>query len=185
MNAPTDESPDADVRRMFRMAAGEEAALREIVEAWKTPLINYFYRSLGSREEAEELAQTTFLRLYRSASRYQPRAKFSTYLFHIARRLLLNAIRNRRRHPVTPTDPVRLRSMELSGPDSRGSEIEEVFQMALSELPENQRSALLLWKQQEMSYRQIAEVLETSESSVKTWIFRGREQLRQQMKDLL
>lgn len=79
-----------DEALMLRVGAGDETALEILIDRWKNPLINFFYRSLRSVEESEDLAQMVYLRLYRSAPRYKPTAKFSTYLFHIARRLLIN-----------------------------------------------------------------------------------------------
>ena len=177
--------PDADSALMLRVREGDERALAELIDKWKTPLVNFFYRSLGSYGQAEDLAQMTFVRIYRSASRYEPKAKFSTYLFHIARRLLINEYRHRQRKPLETVDPAELPAVcdDTAGRDV--SEIEEAFNQALANLPEKHATALLLLKQQELSYEEIAEMMDASVGAVKTWIFRARTQLKEELKNIL
>ena len=173
-----------DEALMLRVGAGDETALEILIDRWKNPLINFFYRSLRSVEESEDLAQMVYLRLYRSAPRYKPTAKFSTYLFHIARRLLINEYRRRQRKPLQTVDPADLRASTPGRNDLRILEIEEAFSAALKGLPENQSTAILLLKQQELSYREIADIMEATESAVKTWIFRARKHLKKEVKIL-
>ena len=173
-----------DEALMLRVGAGDETALEILIDRWKNPLINFFYRSLRSVEESEDLAQMVYLRLYRSAPRYKPTAKFSTYLFHIARRLLINEYRRRQRKPLQIVDPADLRASTPGRNDLRILEIEEAFSAALKGLPENQSTAILLLKQQELSYREIADIMEATESAVKTWIFRARQHLKEEVKIL-
>lgn len=175
----------ADIALMQRLATGDETALTPLIERWKTPLINFFYRSLRSYESAEDLSQVVFVRIYRAAPKYQPTAKFSTYLFHIARRLLINEFRRQQRKPLDSVDPSELRAVDLDDSGREVREIEEAFHLALVDLPENQRTAILLLKQQQLSYQEIAEIMDASESAVKTWIFRARQFLKQALKDLV
>jgi RNA polymerase sigma-70 factor, ECF subfamily len=176
---------DADSALMMRVREGDEKALAELIDKWKTPLINFFYRSLGSYGPAEDLAQMTFVRIYRSASRYEPRAKFSTFLFHVARRLLINEYRHRQRKPLETVDPMELPAVS-DGDDGRGlAEIEEAFNQAIGNLPEKHATALLLLKQQELSYEEIAEMMDASVGAVKTWIFRARAQLKEELRSVL
>ena len=179
------DDPVADETLMLRIGKGDEEALRILIDHWKTPLINFFYRSLQSVEEAEDLTQMVYLRIYRSAPRYQPTAKFSTYLFLIARRLLINEYRRRQRKPLQTVDPAELRASTPGRDQLNILEIEEAFNDALKNLPENQRMAILLLKQQQLSYREIAQIMEATESGVKTWIFRARQHLRKELRDLL
>lgn len=175
---------DEDTRRMRAIAAGDESALRALILRWQQPLVSFLYRSCGSLDDAEELAQATFVRLYQAAGRYEARAKFSTYLFHIARRLMLNHLRSRQRKPAEPTPPEELPlCAEDPRPSQRARELEEIFEQALATLPEKQRTALLLLKQQELSYEEIAEAMNASLGAVKTWIHRAREQLRQHLQN--
>lgn len=177
---------DEDVSLMMAMAQGNEAAFTQLVRKWQSPVINFFYRSTGSRETAEDLAQVLFIRLFRAAARYTPTARFSSYLFSIARRLLINEYRRARRKPETVIDPGDFATVRSDSEDSgRLSEIEEAFQHALQSLPENHRAAILLLQQQDLSYEEIADALGTTESSVKTWIFRARQKLKHLLKDHL
>ena len=91
---PTD--PDAEL--MLRVKNGDLGAFEGLVEKYKGPIINLMYRMVRDAEEAEDLAQTVFLRVFQSAERYEASAKFSTWIFTIARRLCLNEIRRRGRH---------------------------------------------------------------------------------------
>lgn len=182
---PEISTQDLDVELMRRLAAGNHQAMGQLVERWQSPLINFFYRSLQSHQEAEDLAQILFVKLYKAAPRYQPTAKFSTFLFSIARRLLINEYRRAQRKPVDVTDPAELTGSVSGRIDLEQMEIEEAFQHAIQDLPENQRSAILLFKQQELSYQEIADILDTTESSVKTWIFRARQKLKASLKEQL
>jgi RNA polymerase sigma-70 factor, ECF subfamily len=187
MSEPVAIPIDDDIRLMFEVAGGDSEALRALIDKWKKPLINFFYRSLGSYTESEDLAQQVFIKLYRASSRYEARAKFSTFLFHIARRVLLNEFRRKKRKPVEYIDPQEFYYEESEDPEvqRRLKEIEEVFQMAIKSLPEKHRTALLLYKQQQLSYQEIGEIMKANENAVKTWIHRARTQLRQEMEGLL
>ncbi len=176
---------DEDILLMRRVATGEDAAMALLVNRWKGPLLRFFHRSLRSRADAEELTQITFLKIYRAADRYYPAAKFSTYLFTIARRVLLDEHKRRARHPVDPTDPEELRiDVEPEG-KLRRSELEEALEQCLQEIPENQSTALLLRVQSELAYEEIADIMKASQGAVKTWIHRARKHLRDNLKQLL
>ena len=176
---------EEDIALMKRVATGEDAALALLVDRWQKPLLRFFHRSLRSLADAEELAQTTFLKLYRAAERYKPSAKFSTYLFTIARNVLLDEIKYRSRRPVDPTDPAELRVQEQLKNTPRSSEVEEALEQCLQALPENQRTALLLRVQRELSYDEIATIMKAGNGAVKTWIHRARNHIRQNLKQLL
>lgn len=188
---------DPDAALMLRVKQGDTVAFTELVDKYKQPVINLIYRTLRDATEAEDLAQNVFVQVYRSAHRYRISAKFSTWLFTIARNLSLNEIRRRSRHPADSLDaphPAQeeqpFRQFEdrktFSPPDRLlQGELEEKIEHALAELPENQRTALLLCRQEELSYEQIAEVLGCSLSATKSLIHRGRETLRQKLKPYL
>jgi len=183
MPAELAQGADPDAALMLEVAAGNDQALRMLIEKWQKPLVNFFYRSLGSVEQSEDLAQMVFIRIYRAAARYEPSAKFSTYLFHIARRLLINEYRRQTRKPLDAVDPSELTGSTPGRDKLRLMEIEEAFSRALEGLPENQRTAILLLKQQELSYEQIAQTMDASESAVKSWIHRARQKLKQELSD--
>ena len=187
--AARDESADSrieadsgeDHRCMARLAEGDTHALRPIFDRWKLPLLSYFYRALGSHADAEDLALQTFERVYRAAGRYRPDAKFSTWLFTIARRELLHEMRRRRRKPVEPVAPGDLEWIGLDALEidrSRAAELEEQLLVALQQLPERQRSALLLASAGDLSHAQIAASLGVSENNLNVILHRARQALR-------
>jgi RNA polymerase sigma-70 factor (ECF subfamily) len=185
---------EPDAALMLRVKEGDSAAFTELVDKYKQPVMNLVARMLRDQTEAEDVAQNVFVQVYRSAHRYEMTAKFSTWLFTIARNLCLNEIRRRARHPTE--------SMDASHPDSGEqplhqfedtrsfgppenllqSELEEKTAEAIAQLPENQRLALLLCRQQDLSYEDIAKVLNCSVSATKSLIFRGRETLKARLK---
>lgn len=174
---------DIDSTCLKALAKGDPSLFPSLVERWQARLINFFYRSTQNRTDAEDLAQETFLDLYRSAARYQNKDKFTAFIFTLARRRLIDSYRKRACRPLDFVDPTDSFIKQHSTPADHSHEIEAAFQSALATLPENQRSAMLLLQQQGLSYDEIAESLNASLSSVKTWIHRARIHLRQQLKD--
>jgi RNA polymerase sigma-70 factor (ECF subfamily) len=175
-------SVDESAVLMNRVASGDETALTNLIDKWQIPLFRFFHRSLRSHADSEELTQLVFIKLYGSAHRYKPTAKFSTYLFTIARNLLLDEIKRRERRPIDIVDPAELK---LSTPGRNPlDDIEEALGICLERLPEAHRTALLLRVQRELSYKEIAGIMKASESVVKTWIHRARQQARKALDDL-
>jgi len=192
---PSNLDPDAVL--MLRVKQGDTAAFTELVEKYKQPVMNLAYRTLRDATEAEDLAQNVFVQVYKSAPRYKSTAKFSTWLFTIARNLCLNEIRRRSRHPADSLDAPHpdqddqpLQQFEdkktFSPPETLlQGELAQNIDRALADLPENQRSAILLCRQDELSYEEIAEVLGCSVSATKSLIHRGRETLKERLKAYL
>ena len=188
---------DPDAALMLRVKQGDTAAFAQLVEKFKQPVINLAYRTLRDLTEAEDLAQNVFVQVYKSARRYEASAKFSTWLFTITRNLCLNEIRRRTRHPAESLDQTHTESDEqpLHQVEDKGvasppqqllqGELEEKILEVLAELPENQRTALLLCRQEDLSYEEIAEVLGCSLSATKSLIHRGRETLKLRLKPYL
>jgi RNA polymerase sigma-70 factor (ECF subfamily) len=189
--------PDPDAALMLRVKQGDRDAFEELVEKYKQPVMNLVYRTLPDATEAEDLAQHVFLQVFKSAQRYEVSAKFSTWLFTIARNLCLNEIRRRSRHPAQSLDetfndnedqPVRQveDTKTFSPPDSLlHGELEAKIEQALAELPEKQRTALLMCRGDDFSYEDIALVLHCSVSATKSLIHRGRETLKEKLKPYL
>lgn len=188
---------DPDAALMLRVKQGDTAAFTALVEKYKQPVMNLAWRTLRDETEAEDLAQNVFVQAWKSAERYQATAKFSTWLFTIARNLCFNEIRRRVRHPAESLDQTRDDSEEqplhqvvdkriAPAPDEmlRG-ELEAKVDEALTALPENQRTALLLCRQEELSYEEIAEVLGCSLSATKSLIHRARETIKARLKPYL
>ena len=191
------DSLDPDAALMLRVKQGDSAAFTTLVEKYKQPVMNLAFRTLRDETEAEDLAQTVFVQAWKSAARYQPTAKLSTWLFTIARNLCLNEIRRRKRHPAESLDQTRDDADDqpsLQVEDRRSSaapddllrgELETKVDEALSALPENQRTALLLCRQEELSYDEIAAVLGCTLSATKSLIHRARETLKARLKPYL
>jgi RNA polymerase sigma-70 factor, ECF subfamily len=175
--------PDEDGAVLRRAAGGDEQSWQQLFDRWKKPLLSYFYRSLGSMPDAEDLTLDVFVRLNRAAGTYEPRARFSTFLFHIARNVLLNEFRRRHRKPAQPVPP---ESFDyVVSPDHEDSrrlaELEEVFQEALGQLPESQRTVLLLIHQQGLEPSDVAATLGITENTLRVQLHRARQRLKQLM----
>jgi RNA polymerase sigma-70 factor (ECF subfamily) len=188
---------DPDAALMLRVKQGDTAAFAELVDKYKQPVMNIACRMLHDATEAEDLAQVVFVQVFKSADRYRVSSKFSTWLFTIARNLCLNEIRRRARHrvesmeaphPEQEDQPLRqFEDKQTASPPERllHGELEAKIEQALAELPENQRLAIALCRQEDLSYEQIAQVLRCSVSATKSLIHRGRETLKQKLKPYL
>jgi RNA polymerase sigma-70 factor, ECF subfamily len=188
---------DRDAALMLRVKHGDRDAFEELVNKYRQPVMNLVYRTLPDATEAEDLAQQVFLQVFKSAHRYEAAAKFSTWLFTIARNLCLNEIRRRARHPAesmdapSPEDESQpLRQIEdmktFTPPESLlHGELEARIEEALADLPEKQRTAILLCRRDELSYEDIGRVIGCSLSATKSLIHRGRETLKERLKPYL
>jgi len=192
------QNPDPDAALMLRVQRGDDAAFAELVDKYKQPVMNLAYRMLRDAAEAEDLAQNVFVQVHKSALRYQASARFTTWLFTIARNLCLNEIRRRSRHPAESMDAAQATDAEdkparqfedvkshLPTDSLLHRELEQKVGQALAELPELQRTAITLCQGDELSYEEIAVVLGCSLSATKSLIHRGRETLKQKLKPYL
>jgi RNA polymerase sigma-70 factor, ECF subfamily len=182
---------------MLRVKQGDSGAFAKLVEKYKQPVMNLAYQMVHDATEAEDLAQNVFVQAYKSATRYKVTSKFSTWLFTITRNLCLNEIRRRGRHRAESLDAPHpekedqpLHQVEdrkaPSPPETLlQGELESKIEQALDELPENQRTAILLCRGDDLSYEDIAKVLGCSVSATKSLIHRGRETLKQRLKPYL
>ena len=184
---------DPDVRLMLQVRDDDAQAFEELVLRYQSRLVNILAHLGGSPDQAEDLAQEVFLRVFRSRKRYQPGAKFSTWLFTIANNVARNALRSKsRRHEVNLTprrggDETQEFSMEHLAQEASGlmparqldkAEIKDIVLMAMDSLNERQRMALLLSKFEGMSYQEIAEVMELSIPAIKSLLSRARVNLK-------
>ena len=188
---------DPDAALMLRVQRGDHGAFTDLVGKYQQPVYNFILRTLRDETEAEDLAQATFVQVWKSAKRYHVSARFSTWLFTIARNLCLNEIRRRSRQPADSLDGFAHSEDEHSAPqiEDRSApnppgqllhgELESKLAEALGDLPENQRTAILLCQREELSYEEIAAVLGCSLSATKSLIFRGRETLKARLKAYL
>lgn len=184
-----------DTDLMMRVQAGDKRAFKSIVETYQRRVINVAYRFLGNREDAEEVAQETFLRLYLSAKSYQPKAELFTYLYTIATRLALNRLRKRKRLRWFSLDQLQEDTADGPGREFPGdpadrpdgsleqTEREAMVRRALDTLPAAQKTAVVLSRYEGLSYKQIAEVMETSVSAVESKLHRAKQTLKKKLSD--
>jgi RNA polymerase sigma-70 factor (ECF subfamily) len=177
---------DEDVRLMLAFRAGDSAAFDALFRRWASPLLRYLARMLRDAAAAEELVQEVFLRVHRARDRYAPEARFSTWLYRIATNLALNELRRprrRERHESPDDEGGPGLAADASGPDAAADARREAERVLrdLEELPEKQRAALCLAAVEGLSYAEIAEALEVSESAVKALVHRARSALVQRL----
>jgi len=185
---------DAIENRLAKLArAGDRGAFRELVGLYKDRLFNLAYRMLGSRHEAEEIVQETFLRVFANLDSYQAEKKFSTWIYRIAHNLCIDRMRRRRKtysldaelSDAEGLDGYAQMSADQSSPEDRLvlSETQRRVREAILELPDKYRAAIILKYMQDLSLNEIAEILDLPVSTVKTRVHRGREFLRQKLED--
>jgi RNA polymerase sigma-70 factor (ECF subfamily) len=185
--------PDPDAVRMNRVRRGDAVAFAELVERYWGPVVGRFIRQLGDQQEAEDMAQEVFLRLYRARRRYRVRAKFSTWLFHVASNVARNAVRSRRRRPCRPLSRLcgpqpddafsqRYLPDPGDGPTRPLERAELAGQVrgALAALAGRQRLALEL-QCEDRSYREIAGLLALTPEATKSLLYRARQQLKEML----
>jgi len=189
---------DPDIRLMLRVRDDDPAAFSELVGVFQHRLVGVMHHLVGNVDEAEDLAQEVFLRVYRTRKRYRPKAKFSTWLFTIANNLAMNALRNRKRRPSVPLNvsdsgPLGPRPAEQlvqnrdAAPSSslQHAELAARIRMALDKLNERQKVAVILNKFEDMGYAEIAEVMGLSSKAVKSLLSRARARLRDELQDYI
>ena len=179
---------------MLRVKAGDEDAFRELIERHQRAVINVIYRALGDAWDAEDLAQRVFIHVFRSARRYEPTAKFTTWLFTITHNAIRNEYRRRARHATESFDAMtqpgatgepgtQLADPRATDPSQTviENELQEKIQAAIQRLPEAQRTAVILCRFEGLPYEEIAVVLDCSVSAVKSLLHRARETLKEQL----
>jgi RNA polymerase sigma-70 factor (ECF subfamily) len=173
----------SDWELVRQIQGGNAGAFAALVRRYEQPVIHFCQRMVGSREDAEDLAQEAFVRVYRNIAKLEPQAKFSTLLFGIARNLALNHLRDsgrRGRGRTEHLDDHPLAADTLRGPAEQAAHAEarSLIEQGLARLSPDHREVLLLRELQGMDYDGIAEVLGCRKGTVKSRIARAREQLR-------
>lgn len=189
---------DPDVQLMLRFQKGDTEAFRQLFSKFSPSVVNFAFRFVGTRERAEELTQEVFLQVYRWQERYEPKAKFSTWLFKIAHNHCLNEVRKGEYRVSRESLDSHLdsegeeRERDLPDPNPRkgdeilaAKQVAERIQHVMRRLPESQRSALTLSRLEGLSYYEVAEVLGTTEKAVKSLVFRATQSLREGLKEFL
>ena len=190
--AEADES-SIDHALMARIGQGDHHAFRELVERHQHAVIGTVAKMLGNSHDAEDISQQVFLRIWRNARTYRPDAKFTTYLFTIARNLVFNETRRRGRKKEVSSEEREEQSNQLieDRPEYRPDaellqgELQQAVDRAIAALPESQRMAVVLRRYEQLSYEEIAEVLKLSVSAVKSLLFRARTTLRESLSGYL
>ncbi len=179
---------------MARIGKGDEDAFEILVKRHQTPILNLVYRFIGDRTQARDLAQEVFIRVWQSAKTYEPKAKFTTWIYRITANLCFNELKSARRRKwfsFNRSDENGEHAFEDSLSDNAPSaedlllEKERSRQIsdALQNLPENQRMALILKRYEGLSYQEIARVIGCSVSAVESLLVRAKRTLQEKMKN--
>ena len=187
---------EQDIRDMERLVAGHDAALNDLMSRHAEKLFHYLVRSLQDESDAEDLTQETFVKIYQNRTRFDPKQKFSTWLYAIASNLVRDHYRWRSRHPQVSLEAEdqhtetnlkdTLRASEPT-PDQNLQEHERAVAVrhAVAQLPEELKQPLILALYQELPQAEIATILKCSTKAVETRIYRARQQLRTKLAQLL
>ena len=189
---------DPDVQLMLRFQQGEMEAFQQLFHKYSPSVVNFAFRFLGTQARAEEIAQEVFLQVYRWQKRYEPKAKFSTWLFKIAHNHCLNEVRKGEYRVSLESfdlpEDTEGDERERNLPDTTSAKGEDILaakeaaariQRILHRIPESQRTALLLSRMEGMSYQEVAEVLGSTEKAVKSLVFRATQSLKEGLRDML
>lgn len=187
-----DSEHEGSTSLMIRLQNGEDSALNQIMAEWQKPLVSFIFRYVGNQSEAFDLAQETFVRVYQNRLRYQPKAKFSSWLFTIASNLCRNHIRWETRHPtvaLTPseTDGPARAADAFPSPDgtpldsAEANELARCVKESIQSLPHDLKTVVLLFEYEDLSYEEISGVLGCSPKAVETRLYRARKILREKL----
>jgi len=187
------ESDARDRADMERLMAGQDTALNDLMERHATPLFHFLCRMVGNEDDANDLAQETFVRVFKSCKSYRPEQRFSTWLFTIAANLARNHFRWRARHPNLSLDaenPVTEQSIGSTLPANTPTPKEAAItgeraaavREAVQQLPEDMREAIVLCEWEERGVAEAATILETTPKAVESRLYRARQILREQLK---
>src|SRR5438105_9965624 len=171
-----------DVRLMRLVSGGDATALEQLIERHQALVAGTVARMLGSNSDMEDIAQQVFIRVWKSAGRYVARAKFTTWLLKITRNLVFNEMRRAKRHPHLPVqiepeaDQIPIKDEATATPDATllQAELQAAIEKAITLLPETQRMPIVLRRYEEVSYEEIANVLELSVRAIKIVLVRAR-----------
>lgn len=192
----TTHSGQTDEKLVQGLVEGRVDAFEELIRRYQTKIVNFIYRSTGDYQRAEELAQETFMRVYRQGGRFNPRYRFSTWIYTIAKNLSSNELRDRSRNPETynireadwPEDSTfvaELVSSRTHEPHQilTSREMKASLEKAMSKLAPDLRMALVMKEFDHMTYVQIAEVFSSTPGTVKSWLYRAKKQLSGTLKE--
>ncbi len=197
--SPEAEAQQADARDradMERLMAGQDTALNDLMERHATPVFHFLCRMVGNEDDANDLAQETFVRVFKSAGSFRLEQKFSTWLFTIAANLARNHFRWRTRHPNVSLDAENPETEQTFGgtlpadgpaPNEAAlaAERAQAVRVAVGKLPEDLREAIVLCGWEDRSTAEAAAILETTPKTVESRLYRARGILRERLKTWL
>lgn len=190
----TTETDARDQADMARLAAGHDAALNDLMERHAPPVFRFLCRMLANEDDANDLAQETFARVFQARAKFRATERFSTWLYTIAANLARNQIRWRTRHPNVSLDAETSGStaapladvLPAAGatPNEQVQTAERIaaVQTAVGKLPEDLREAIVLCEWEEKSVAEAAAILDATPKAVESRLYRARQQLREQLK---
>ena len=196
MTMETTEADVCDRANMARLAAGQDAALDDLMARYATPVFHFLFRMLGNEDDANDLAQETFARVFRARESFRPDARFSTWLFTIAANLARNQIRWRTRHPnvsLDATSEATDQPLSSTLPATGASPTEAALaaeraaavRAAVLQLPADLREAIVLCEWEEYSVAEAGVILEATPKAVESRLYRARQILRERLKSWL
>jgi RNA polymerase sigma-70 factor (ECF subfamily) len=195
-NIDADPATRDDRADMERLAAGHDAALNDLMERHATPVFHFLCRMVRNETDAKDLAQETFVRVFRARASFRTNEKFSTWLYTIAANLARNHFRWRSRHPNVSLDAETDDSEQNLGdtlpanypaPNEQALSAErvEAVRVAVSKLPEDLREAIVLCEWEELSVAEAAAILESTPKAVESRLYHARLILRKRLKQWL
>jgi RNA polymerase sigma-70 factor (ECF subfamily) len=193
------ETTEADARDradMERLMAGHDVALNDLMERHATPVFHFLCRMVGNEDDASDLSQETFVRVFKSRDSFRTEQKFSSWLFTIAANLARNHFRWRSRHPALSLDAESDETKQSLGStlpanspapseESLSNERAAAVRTAVKNLPEDLREAIVLCEWEERSVAEAATILETTPKAVESRLYRARGVLREHLKSWL
>ncbi len=183
--------PSTDEELVARSMGGDLDSFNQLVLRWERPIYALAYRVIGREEDARDVAQETFLRAFRALKGFKGQAKFSSWLYRITLNLCRDWIRRERRTPLVQA-PEGVDVIELAGEDTPTETVEELVSRhelgravakAMSQLPEEQRTAIILKEYHGLTFQEIADLLDCPLSTVKTRLYQGLTVLRKQLRE--
>ncbi len=195
MRTDTSDLDARDREDMVRLIAGHDAALNDLMERHATPVFHFLCRMLGNEDDANDLAQETFVRVFRAKASFRTNEKFATWLYTIAANLARNQLRWRSRHPNVSMDapsannPEHTLATTLPDDDpapnehALATERAAAVRHAVNRLPEDLREAIVLCEWEELTMAEAATIVGSSSKAVESRLYRARQILRGQLKN--
>jgi RNA polymerase sigma-70 factor (ECF subfamily) len=180
----------SDQKLMAETARGDEYAFEVLVKRHQSRILNLIFRFIGNRTHAKDLAQEVFIRIWQAAPRYKAQAKFTTWIYRLTANLCLNELKSSERKKLffsgSSTEAGRLSNQESDVSPSTedlllAEERSRQISLALQSLPENQRMALILKRYDNLSYHEIANIMDCSVSAIESLLVRAKKNLQEKL----